>query len=422
MEIDGRIVNSLKKMNFINPTEVQEVVIPLILEGKDVTCRAKTGTGKTGAFLIPITQNIIGKSGLKVLVLTPTRELAKQVADVAAKILVGTGLGVTTVYGGASINAQMDALRRRPSFVIGTPGRILDLMSRGALNFSNIEYLVLDEADVMLDMGFIDDIKEIISKTPENRRTSLFSATMPAEILSVARKYMKKERKNVIIGNEEERTVESIRNYYTIADRRQKFGILLAYLKQFNPEKGIIFTNTKVFADRIYTAMRNRKLDVVLLHGGLTQAQRELALRSFRNSARFLVATNVASRGLDIPHISDIINFDAPEEPNVYIHRVGRTARLGANGRAFTILTNMQEDLVSRIENKANIQISQLGLIAEEADDFSRGSNSQRGGRDFRSHDSRPRRSGGSYDHNSKKRRTGAKSYPGYGRSYNDYQ
>ena len=420
MELDQRILNSLNSMKFLQPTEVQEVTIPLVLGGWDVTVRAKTGTGKTGAFMIPITQKILNKDGLRVLVLAPTRELAKQVSEVASSIAANTRKKVVTVYGGASINTQIDALRRKPSIVVGTPGRILDLISRHELNLSLVEHVVLDEADIMLDMGFVDDIKDILSFTPQNRQTLLFSATMPSGIVQVAKRYMKKDRKNIIIGNEEERTVETITNYYAISERRNKFGMLLAYIKHFKPEKTIIFTNTKEYANRVFSAMKREKLDAVLLHGDITQAQREAALREFKNRTSYLVATNVASRGLDIPKVSDIINFDAPEEANVYIHRVGRTARMGRDGRAFTIFTDAEEYLIPEIEDKANIRISQLGLIAEEPSEpfYRKSTRTDNGSRNFH----RGKGGNGSNSHgNPRRKKTGGRSYEGYGKSYNDY-
>lgn len=370
--IEKRIYDSLKRMNFVNPTEVQEIAIPLILEGKDITVRSKTGTGKTGAFLIPVIQKISGKKGLSVLVLVPTRELAKQVADVAMKISGDLGIRTVTVYGGASINVQIDNLRNNPNIVVGTPGRILDLVERKSLDLSKIEYLILDEADVMLDMGFIEDVNRIISMSRQDRQTMLFSATMPREIVNIAKSHMKRDRKNIIVGEEEERTVETISHYYSFSERSQKFNILVSYIEKYQPKKAIIFTNTKEFANRIFKAMKNMGMEVLLLHGGLTQAERERSLKNFRISGRFLIATNVASRGLDIPDITDIINFDAPDDTNSYIHRVGRTARMGRDGRAYTLLSDTEEFLVDEITERANITMEEIGLFPADVPDLSR--------------------------------------------------
>lgn len=409
--IEDRLVEQLKKINFTSPTEVQEVSIPLILDGKDVVVRAKTGTGKTGAFLIPVINKIWGTRGLKAIVLTPTRELAKQVAEVADKMGREAKLHVVTVYGGASINAQLDALRRGANIVVGTPGRILDLISRDALNLSKIEYLILDEADVMLDMGFIDDAREIISYMPRDRQTMLFSATMPREILNIAKTHMKKERENIIVGEEEEVTVQTISHYYAVAGRNQKFRNLLAYIEQYEPAKAIVFTNTKDSANKIHYMLKQMDLNVILLHGGLTQAERERSLSNFKRGAQFLIATNVASRGLDIPDVTDIINYDAPDTGNSYIHRVGRSARMGKDGRAFTIISASEQSLISDIRRKANIKMKILELDLENVENVqmvsstefygqrgSRGDRSSRGDRGDRSSGghSGPRRYGNS--------------------------
>jgi ATP-dependent RNA helicase DeaD len=366
--IDERLVEQLNKINFTSPTEVQEVSIPLILQGKDVVVRAKTGTGKTGAFLIPVINKIWGTRGLKAIVLTPTRELAKQVAEVADKMGREAKLHVVTVYGGASINAQLDALRRGANIVVGTPGRILDLISRDALNLSKIEYLILDEADVMLDMGFIDDAREIISYMPRERQTMLFSATIPREILSIAKTHMKKDRENIVVGEEEEVTVQSISHYYAVAGRNQKFRNLLAYIEQYDPAKAIIFTNTKDSANKIHYMLKQMDLNVILLHGGLTQAERERSLSNFKRGSQFLIATNVASRGLDIPDVTDIINYDAPDTGNSYVHRVGRSARMGKDGRAFTIISSSEQSLISDIKRKANVKMKILELDLENVE------------------------------------------------------
>ena len=410
--IEERLVEQLKKMNFTNPTEVQEVSIPLILDGRDVVVRAKTGTGKTGAFLIPVINRIWGTRGLKAIVLTPTRELAKQVAEVADKMGREAKLHVVTVYGGASINAQLDALRRGANIVVGTPGRVLDLISRDALNLSKIEYLILDEADVMLDMGFIDDAREIISYMPRERQTMLFSATMPREILSIAKSHMKKDRENVIVGEEEEVTVQSISHYYAVAGRNQKFRTLLAYIDQHEPAKAIIFTNTKDSANKIHYMLKQMEFNVILLHGGLTQAERERSLNNFKRGAQFLIATNVASRGLDIPDVTDIINYDAPDTGNSYVHRVGRSARMGKDGRAFTIISASEQSLISDIKRKANVKMKILDLDLENVENVqmisstefygqrgNRGDRTERGGdrgeRQYSGH-SGPRRHGNS--------------------------
>mgnify|MGYP001626434600 CR=1 FL=1 len=371
--IKSELVAQLKKVNFENPTEVQEAVIPLVNKGIDLIVRAKTGTGKTGAFIIPIINNARDKEGLYALVIAPTRELALQVSNFAQSI--SRSLHVVTVYGGASINVQLERIGSA-NIVVGTPGRILDLIERGALNISCIRYLVLDEADIMLDMGFIDDIERIIANTSNEKQMMLFSATIPREIKLIASRYMRNPE-SVTIGEEDEITVSTIRHMYAVVEQNMKYSALLAYIDAYKPKKAIIFANTKFIADRIYWLLRNYGLDVILLHGGLTQAKREHSLSIFRRSARFMIATNLASRGLDIYGISDIINFDIPEMPNAYVHRTGRTARMGREGNAFTIVTPQERRLIKEIEYYANITMEQINLDARKFESAVRSALSQ---------------------------------------------
>ncbi|MFG1519282.1 MAG: DEAD/DEAH box helicase [Thermoplasmataceae archaeon] len=368
--IRPELTSSLKKMSFINPTEVQEVTIPLILSMNDVTVRSKTGSGKTGAFLIPIIDRIEKRSLPEVLVVLPTRELALQVSDVAQKMSRAYKLKVVTVYGGASINVQINSLRTGANIVVGTPGRILDLIERKELDLSGLRFLVLDEADIMLDMGFIDDIKLIISHTPKSRQTLLFSATMPKEIVELAKKYMNRERKNITIGEEEKVTVETISHYYSVTDQNNKFAMLMAYFSQYKPDKSIIFTNTKDMANRIYATMKKNGFTASIIHGDISQAEREKAMNAFRNGESVLVATNVAARGLDIPDITDIINYDAPDDPIAYIHRVGRSARMGKEGRAYTIINDSQKRLIREIKQRANIEMVRIEMDTDEFADM----------------------------------------------------
>ncbi len=360
MGLNPSLVEALKRINFINATDVQEQVIPLALQGKDIVVRAKTGTGKTCAFLIPIKQMGATTRDPEALIIVPTRELAVQIRDMANKLRFDHH-GVAVVYGGASINVQMDELRRNPNIVVGTPGRIIDLMERGALRVQNIRFLVLDEADTMLDIGFIDDIERILSDTPSTKQTLLFSATMPEKILSVARRHMH-DMMFLKIGAEEELVVNKIKHLYAVVDQRQKFGALLAYVKQYNPKKAIIFAQTQYAASAIHDALREQGLDSILLHGGLTQARREASLRQFKGGAKFMIATNVAARGIDIQGVSDVINFDLPDDPHTYVHRVGRSARMNAEGRAFTITTQQESEAVKDIEYIARIKMERIGL------------------------------------------------------------
>lgn len=364
MGLGPELLSSLKSIGFIEPTDVQKEAIPPILRGKDVVVRAKTGTGKTGAFLIPIINSIKKGERNTALIIVPTRELAVQITGVANAMTVGMGLSTVTVYGGASINAQISSLRRGANIIAGTPGRLIDLIERGELKTEGIKFLVLDEADIMFEMGFVEHVEYIISRLPTVRQTMMFSATMPSQVLSIAKKHMK-DPVRISVGSENEVTVSTISHHYAITNGYQKFSMLLAYINEFKPKKAIIFTATQRGADRIYTMLKKNGFDVVTMHGGLSQAKREYALGDFRNRAQFMIATNVASRGLDITDISDIINFDASDDPAVYVHRVGRSARMGAEGRAFTIFTERERYLINSIFDAAKVKMKQIELNTE---------------------------------------------------------
>ena len=270
--IRSELTSSLNKMSFLNPTEVQEITIPLILDGHDVSVRSKTGSGKTGAFLIPII-NMLGRSNLlEAIIITPTRELTLQVSEVAKKIGAVYKKKVVTVYGGASMGMQISALRNGANIVVGTPGRVLDLLERRELRLNDLKFVVLDEADVMLDMGFIDDVEIILSHTPRRKQVLLFSATMPREIVGLAAKFMNEERKNIIVGDEKQEIVGNVSHLYGVVQQEYKFPLLMAYYTEYEPKKSIIFANTKNMADRIAGTLKERGLRVSLLHGGKSQA------------------------------------------------------------------------------------------------------------------------------------------------------
>ena len=362
MNLKLELVEALYQIGFKDATEVQEAAIPAVMQHKDVVVRSKTGSGKTGAFLVPIMQMAGRSNAPEALVIVPTRELAIQVHAVAEKIGRKMGLHTVIVYGGASINTQMDQLSRGANIVIGTPGRILDLIDRNSLRLGRIKFLVLDEADLMLDMGFIEDVSTIMSMTPKERQTMLFSATMPREVVDIARKYMKPDTVKITVGKEEEVTVNTITHHYFVANGRYKFPALLAYIDKFQPRKAIIFSSTQHESDFVHRFLVENGFDAITMHGGLTQAKREHALREFRTHARFLISTNLASRGLDIADVSDVINYDAPDDPKIYVHRVGRSARMGKDGRAFTIYGFEQKELLHATQRSANIKMNHLDL------------------------------------------------------------
>lgn len=368
LKIDSWLLGNIERLGFSKPTEVQERSIPIILSGSDVSVRAKTGTGKTGAYLIPILQMLHNHSGkVRAIVIVPTRELSLQVYHFGRSLCHGSGLNISVVYGGVSINPQIQELRQGADIVVGTPGRILDLANRGDLKLRDIEFVVLDEADIMLDMGFIDDIKDIISRTDENkRRMLLFSATMPEEIVGIADRYMKNKEK-IIVGEEEDIVVNTIRHLYAVSNKSRKFSTLLAYLKRYSPKKTIIFTATQHRTESVFNVLKGMGYSPFIIHGGLTQAKREYQMNSFRKQDKsMLIATNVASRGIDISEISDIINFDAPDEPKVYVHRVGRSARMGKEGRAFTIFEYEQMQMLGLIERFIGMRFEKVELDTKE--------------------------------------------------------
>ncbi len=387
LNLKQELVDALNYTGFQDMTEVQQAAIPTMLLHRDVIVRSKTGSGKTVAFLVPIMQMADRTRGPEALIVVPTRELAIQVHSVAEKLSRKLGLHTVIVYGGASINVQMDQLARGANIVIGTPGRILDLVDRNSLRLGKVKVLILDEADMMLDMGFIEDVSTIMSMTPKDRQTMLLSATMPREIVDIARKYMKPDTLKITVGKEEEVTVTTITHNYFIANGRYKFPALLAYIDKFQPKKCIIFTSTQRESDFVHRFLADNGFDAIAMHGGLTQAKREHSLGEFRRHARFLISTNLASRGLDIPDISDIINYDAPDEPKIYVHRVGRSARMGKDGRAFTIYGFEQKELLNATNRAANIKMNHLDLDIKKFENVkiperqSRGYGFGRGGR-----------------------------------------
>jgi ATP-dependent RNA helicase DeaD len=361
MNLKPELVESLRRMGFVSATEVQEKAIPALMQGKNLIVRAKTGTGKTGAFMIPILQAVGASRNVEALVIAPTRELALQITAFAQQAGRPLRINTIAVYGGASINVQLDALRRGPSIVVGTPGRILDLMERGALRLENVRYLVLDEVDIMFDIGFISDVEKIIYRTPRGRQMMLFSATISKDAERIAERHSSGNIR-ITIGKEEEPVVATIKHIYAIVPFRAKFSGLLAYIKEYSPKKAIIFARTKFEANSIARVLGSQGYNAILLHGGLTQSARERSLANFRNGSQFLIATNIASRGLDIADVTDIINFGAPDDPRVYLHRVGRSARMGKEGRAVTIADPEQKVALKDIEYSNNIRMTMIEL------------------------------------------------------------
>jgi len=361
LPIKGEIVRSLRELGFEETFPIQAAAIGPLLEGRDVIGQAKTGTGKTAAFGVPMIQGIDRSlDAVQALVLVPTRELAVQVTSDLNKF--GKYLSVRTlaVYGGQPIYSQMQALQSTVHIVVGTPGRIIDHLRRGTLLIDQAKFVVLDEADRMLDMGFIDDIEFILRRTPNEKQTAMFSATMPDEILELASRHMYNAEK--ILVSRDEIAVEEIDQLYRVVDPERKFQALCDIMDDKSVQRALIFCSTKIGADRIgYRLSRNRR-DVAVIHGDLTQAQRERALEDFRRGrARFLVATDVASRGLDIEGITHVVNYDLPNDPLLYFHRIGRTGRAGASGIAVTLVSRREMMDLRRIQGMTGTHMHEIG-------------------------------------------------------------
>lgn len=338
MDIDPRILRSLNEMGYTEAFPIQEKVQAPFMSGIDLIGQAKTGSGKTAAFGLPLL-HLVNPSQREVqaLILAPTRELAVQITKEIEKLAKYTGTKAVTIYGGQSINVQIDALLRRPHIVVGTPGRVIDLIKRRSLNLSKVRYVVLDEADRMLDMGFRDDIEFILEATPGRRQMSLFSATMPGEILDLARRYMSNPQKILISADEP--SVEELDQYYTVVDDGSKQDRLVEILKSERPSSAIVFCRTKIGAHRLARDLEKRYFNVVPLHGDLSQYQRDASMNAFRaGRVEILVATDVAARGIDVPGVQLVVNYDFPDDPLVYFHRVGRTARAGSPGKSISII------------------------------------------------------------------------------------
>lgn len=347
-------------MGFEEATPVQAETIPLSLENKDLIGQAQTGTGKTAAFGIPLIDKIDKDSNvIQGIVIAPTRELAVQVSEELYKIGYGKRARVLAIYGGQDINRQIRALKNHPHIIVGTPGRILDHINRKTIRLENIHTVVLDEADEMLNMGFIEDIEAILSKTPEERQTLLFSATMPAPIQRMAEKFMKDPQ--VVRVKTKEVTVPLIEQYYLEVQEKSKFDILTRLLDIQTPELAIVFGRTKRRVDELSEALNLRGYMAEGIHGDLSQAKRLSVLRKFKEgSIDVLVATDVAARGLDISGVTHVYNFDIPQDPESYVHRIGRTGRAGKEGVAMTFITPREKSYLAVVERTTKRKMDKM--------------------------------------------------------------
>jgi ATP-dependent RNA helicase DeaD len=356
--ISHDIVQALRKKGFEEPTPIQEKIIPLLLkDNKDLVGQAQTGTGKTAAFGIPIIENIEENTRIvQVIVLTPTRELAIQVSEEINSLKGRKKIQVIPIYGGQSIDLQLKRLKKGVEVVVGTPGRVLDHIKRRTLKLEQVSYVVLDEADEMLNMGFIEDVEEILSATSKQRTTLLFSATMPREIVAVARKYMKDYE--LIKTDTEQITVDLTDQIYFEVPGRDKFEALSRIIDIEKDFYGLVFCRTKIDVDTVANHLKDRGYDTEGLHGDISQHRREKILSSFRDKKiNILIATDVAARGIDIENLTHVINYSIPQDPESYVHRIGRTGRAGRSGTAVTFITPEEYRKLMHIKNAAKTDI-----------------------------------------------------------------
>ena len=356
------LVQALTERGYIEPTPIQAGMIPLMLAGADVIGQAQTGTGKTAAFALPILQNLEpGQKLPQALVLAPTRELALQVADFFYQYGKHLGARVLTVYGGAPYGRQITRLNKGVDVVVATPGRLLDLLKRNAINLRQVKTLVLDEADEMLKMGFIEDVETILAETPDTRQTALFSATLPKPIRRLADKYMN-DPQSVTIQHEQV-TAEMIEQRCYLVNERDKLSALTRLFEVEDITSALIFARTRVGTGELANELTLRGFPAETLNGDLSQEARERTLRRFRNNQiKVLVATDVAARGLDIDDISHVFNYNLPDDPEVYVHRVGRTGRAGKTGLAISMVTPREKRKISGVERFTHQKFTYLPL------------------------------------------------------------
>lgn len=359
MNLSNPVVRAITDMGFEETTPIQEETIPVVMTGRDIIGQAQTGTGKTAAFGIPLVEQMAAEQdNIGALVITPTRELAVQVAEELNKIGQFKGVRALPIYGGQDINRQIRALKNKPQIIVGTPGRLIDHISRKTVRLNQVKMVTLDEADEMLNMGFIDDIKDILTQVPEDRQTLLFSATMPKAIQELAYTFMKDPE--LISIKAKEITAPNMEQHYIEVQEKQKFDVLCRLLDIQSPDLAIVFGRTKRRVDELFEALSKRGYSAEGIHGDLTQARRDTVIRHFREGiTEILVATDVAARGLDISGVTHVYNFDIPQDPESYVHRIGRTGRAGKSGLATTFVTPRELShlkLIERVTKKTLVR------------------------------------------------------------------
>ncbi|MFZ2453481.1 MAG: DEAD/DEAH box helicase [Trichococcus flocculiformis] len=359
--ISEEIITALKALRYFKPTQVQQEVIPLTLKGKDIIVESQTGSGKTVSFGVPLCESVSWEENRpQALILVPTRELALQVKEDITNIGRLKRIKATAVFGKTSFDTQKSELRQKSHIVVGTPGRVLDHLQKGTMKFDKIRYLVLDEADEMLNMGFIEQVEAIIDFLPKQRQTLLFSATMPSEVVRLASFYMKNDCVSVKMESDEASKPKILQSFIRVQESG-KAKQLLDLLTVENPDSCIIFCNTQEAVNGLYTFLSKAGLPIDKMHGGMVQDDRTAVMEDFRKGRlRYLVATDVAARGIDVDNVTHVVNYDVPEEKEIFIHRTGRTGRAGKTGVALTLVTPSEERSWQGVKDFAQQEITEI--------------------------------------------------------------
>ncbi len=346
-------------MGFEEPFPIQEATIPVLLSGRDVIGQAHTGTGKTAAYAISMLQSSEPNKIIQGLVLAPTRELAMQITDEFKKFAKHTGIKAVSIYGGQGMGVQLQALKHGVEIIVATPGRLIDHLKQGSIELNDVKHVVLDEADTMLDMGFIDDIRFILELTPVNKVMSLFSATMPPEILRLAEEYLNNPKQFLL--SSDDLSGEGIDQSYLVIKDREKMDYLLQFIKENRKSQTVVFCSTKNRTRDVARALRQSGFNAVAIEGDMSQHRREISMSQFRRGqADILVATDVAARGIDVPEVALVVNYDVPNQEMVYFHRIGRTARAGAKGRAITLVSYSSIGDFNLIKQQVKVSMTDL--------------------------------------------------------------
>jgi len=357
--IRQELLDAIEDLGFKTPFPIQEAVIPVLLTGRDVIGQAHTGTGKTGAYSISMLNQITPKNGIQGLIIAPTRELAVQITEEIKKFAKYTDIKAVSVYGGQSMGIQLGALSRGVEIVVATPGRLIDHLKRGSIDLKNVGHVVLDEADTMLDMGFIDDIQFILDLTPEEKVTSLYSATMPVEILRLSEDFLRNPKQFLL--DADDLSVEGIEQAYLVIKDRDKMKYLVDFINQNKKGQTIVFCSTKNRTRDVAKMLHKSSFNAVAIEGDMSQHRREQSMSKFRQGkADILVATDVAARGIDVPRVALVINYDIPNQEMVYFHRIGRTARAGGKGKAITLVSYSSVGDFNIIKRQIKVSMADL--------------------------------------------------------------